>query len=315
MEFLLRIETWAALLSLVVLEIVLGVDNIVFISLVSSKLDKDQQERARVLGLSLAMFSRIALLCSMAWVMTLRQPLFSMLGLAVCGKDILFLGGGFFLVIKAIQEIHAEIDGDEEEIRVRRRPSLTGTVVQIILLDVIFSLDSVVTAIGLTSDLTIMIAAVVLAVALTIKYSGMISRFIDERPSVKMLAFSFLLLIGFVLVAEGFGNEIPKGYIYSAIGFSLAVEMLNCRRRKPTRVKQDQSQCLENDLIAKHHPWRHVSTLAGGRFEPAPQTSIYCSEIRPPANITGNVCIQRLGAIDYEFFDPGRSKPIAPQSI
>lgn len=300
MDFLLRTETWAALFSLVALEIVLGIDNIVFISLICSKFPKDQQSRARTLGLSLAMLSRIGLLCSLAWVMSLGKPLFSLLNHGVTGKDLLFICGGIFLLVKAVQEIHAQIEGDETERRIRKTPSLLPALLQIMVLDVVFSLDSVVTAVGMTNELVIMILAVVLAVAVMIQFSEAISRFIDERPSVKMLAFSFLLLIGFVLIAEGFGHAIPKGYIYPAIGFSLAVELLNSRRlgkkRKAGTVRPDEIIVRQNHKRTERS-LVHVLTNGGA--------SCFDDTGAPLNIISSHVCIQRLGAIDYEFFQPG----------
>lgn len=220
-------ETWAALLSLALMEIILGIDNIIFISILASRLPENQQARARFLGLGFAMISRIILLCSLAWVMSLKQPLFTLASHAFSGRDLLLLGGGAFLVAKATKEIHGRIEGDDDKLSTKGYPSFVGTLVQIALLDMVFSLDSVITAVGMVDQIWVMIVAVIIAVLIMMAFSNPVSKFIHKFPTVKMLALSFLLLIGVVLVAEGFGQHINKAYIYAAMAFSLFVEFLN----------------------------------------------------------------------------------------
>ncbi len=227
-------QIWIALLTLTVLEIVLGVDNIIFISILAGKLPASQQDRARVVGLSLAMFMRIGLLFSLSWVIGLTEPLFQVIGNEISGRDLILLGGGLFLIAKSTFEIHERLEGDEEGVVTGgRATSFANVIVQILLLDIVFSLDSVITAVGMVDELAVMIAAVVIAVGVMLVSSGAISRFVNGHPTVKMLALSFLLLIGMSLVAEGWELHIPKGYIYFAMGFSVFVEMLNLRLRRP----------------------------------------------------------------------------------
>lgn len=233
MNWLTNPEIWIALLTLTVLEIVLGIDNIIFISIISGKLPEDQQARGRQTGLALAMLTRIGLLASLAFIVNLTAPFFTVLGLEVTGRDLILLGGGIFLIAKATHEIHEKLEGGEEQTGVKAVPSFWGTILQILLLDIVFSLDSVITAVGMAKDLWVMIAAVVIAVLIMLAAAGAISNFVNRHPTIKMLALSFLLLIGFTLVAEGLGVEIPKGYIYFAMGFSVLVEMLNLRMRPP----------------------------------------------------------------------------------
>lgn len=233
MTWLTDPEIWLALLTLTVLEIVLGIDNIIFISILSGKLPEAQQARARQTGLGLAMLTRIALLASLAWIVGLKAPLFSVFSFDITGRDLILLGGGVFLIAKATREIHDKLEGSEEHTDVKAAPSFASTIVQILLLDIVFSLDSVITAVGMARDLWVMIAAVVIAVLVMLAASGVISDFVNKHPTIKMLALSFLLLIGFTLVVEGLGQEIPKGYIYFAMGFSVLVEMLNLRMRTP----------------------------------------------------------------------------------
>jgi predicted tellurium resistance membrane protein TerC len=232
MAWLTNPESWIALLTLTVLEIVLGIDNVIFISILAGKLPVERQAKARRLGLFLAMFIRIGLLASLAWIVSLTQPLFTVLGQGVSGRDLILLGGGLFLLAKATHEIHERLEGEEGEASARAAASFAGVIVQILLLDIVFSLDSVITAVGMANQLAIMIAAVVVAVGVMMAASGAIGDFVARHPTVKMLALSFLLLIGMSLVAEGFGQPISKGYIYFAMGFSVFVEMLNLRMRK-----------------------------------------------------------------------------------
>jgi predicted tellurium resistance membrane protein TerC len=228
-------EGWIALLTLTALEIVLGIDNIVFISILAGKLRAEDRERARKTGLSLAMFIRIALLFSITWVMGLTRPLFTTLGQEISGRDLILILGGLFLIGKSTHEIHDKLEGEEGHGSAKVAASFTAVIVQILLLDIVFSLDSVITAVGMADDVTIMIAAVVIAVAVMMLSSGTISRFVERHPTVKMLALSFLLLIGVSLMAEGFDQHIEKGYIYFAMGFSVFVEMINLRVRAKTQ--------------------------------------------------------------------------------
>lgn len=224
---------WIAFATLTALEIVLGIDNIVFISILAGKLPAGLEDRARIVGLSLAMVSRILLLLAITWLIRLTGPLFAVLGNEFSGKDLIMMVGGLFLVAKSTYEMHETFEGDEERrTRVRGQPSFKGVIVQIVLLDIVFSLDSVITAVGMVEEVGVMIAAVVVAVGIMLLASGPISRFIRHHPTVKMLALSFLLLIGVTLIADSLGQHVPKGYIYFAMAFSLGVEMLNLRLLK-----------------------------------------------------------------------------------
>ena len=225
-------EGWIALATLTVLEIVLGIDNIVFISILAGKLPARQRARARRVGLSLAMLIRIALLLSITWVMGLTAPLFTALGVEISGRDLILLIGGLFLIAKSTHEIHDKLEGAEGEASAKVAASFAAIIVQILLLDIVFSLDSVITAVGMADDVSIMILAVVAAVAVMLLSAGAISEFVERHPTVKMLALSFLLLIGVSLIGEGLDQHIPKGYIYFAMGFSVFVEMINLRVRK-----------------------------------------------------------------------------------
>jgi predicted tellurium resistance membrane protein TerC len=231
MEWLTNPESWIALLTLTVLEIVLGIDNIIFISILSGKLPAEQQQRARTVGLSLATITRVLLLLSLTWVMSLTEPLFSIFSHDVSGRDLILILGGLFLIFKSTKEIHEKLEGEEGHASVKVKPKFSGIIFQILLLDIVFSLDSVITAVGMAQHIEIMIAAVVIAVGVMIVASGAISRFVEAHPTVKMLALSFLLLIGVNLIAEGFHQHIPKGYVYFAMAFSVFVEMLNLRMR------------------------------------------------------------------------------------
>ena len=212
----------------------LGVDNIIFITILVGRLPPEQRPRARFIGLSLAMLTRLGLLASLAWIVTLTRPLFKVFGQGVSGRDLILLVGGLFLIAKATHEIHERLEGEEGEASARAAASFAGVIVQILLLDIVFSLDSVITAVGMANHLPIMIAAVVIAVGVMMVSSGAIGAFVERHPTIKMLALSFLLLIGMSLIGEGFGQHIPKGYIYFAMGFSVFVEMLNLRMRKKT---------------------------------------------------------------------------------
>jgi predicted tellurium resistance membrane protein TerC len=234
MEWLTDPNAWIALLTLTVLEIVLGIDNIIFISILTGRLPPDRQPKARRLGLMLAMVMRIALLLSIAWVTRLTNPLFEVLSRPVSGRDLILLGGGLFLLFKATHEIHDKLEGEEGKGDATAPASFGGVIAQVIVLDLVFSLDSVITAVGMAEQLWVMVTAVVLAVVVMLVSSGPISDFVHRHPTVKMLALSFLILIGMSLFAEGLGHHIPKGYIYFAMGFSIFVEALNLRLRKKT---------------------------------------------------------------------------------
>ena len=234
MEWMTQPQGWISLLTLTTLEIVLGIDNIIFIALLAGKLPQSEQARARTLGLGLAMIIRILLLLSITWIMRLTTPLFT-IGQEISGRDLILIIGGLFLIAKSTFEIHDKLEGTEEHLNVRGRVSFWGVIAQILILDIIFSLDSVITAVGMASHLSIMIAAVIIAVVFMMISSGPIAAFVNRHPTVKMLALSFLILIGVSLVAEGLDQHIPKGYIYFAMAFSVFVEMLNLRLRKSDR--------------------------------------------------------------------------------
>src|SRR3982751_5481452 len=231
----LSAETLIALATLTFLEIVLGVDNIIFISILSGKLPPAQQPRARRLGLIGAMLTRVLLLFSLAWIVKLTAPLVTLVGRPISGRDLILIGGGLFLLAKSTFEMHERLEGEQEHAAGGRAASFVSVIVQIMLLDIVFSLDSVITAVGMVDDLAVMIAAVVIAVGIMLVASGPISAFVEQHPTVKMLALSFLLLIGVSLLAEGFDQHIPKGYIYFAMAFSVLVEMLNLKMKKNTK--------------------------------------------------------------------------------
>ena len=243
-ELLTDPQAWTALLTLTVLEIVLGVDNIVFISILTDRLPASQRDRARIVGLGAAMIMRILLLFAISWIIGLTEPWFEILDHEFSGRDLILLAGGFFLLYKATTEIHAKLEGEEHHEEGQGTASFASVIAQIMALDIVFSLDSVITAVGMADDIEVMIAAVVIAVGVMLWASGPLARFVQEHPTVKILALSFLILIGFSLVAEGFHQHIPKGYIYTAMAFSVAVEMVNLRvraqedKRQPVPLKQ-----------------------------------------------------------------------------
>jgi predicted tellurium resistance membrane protein TerC len=228
-------QAWIALLTLTSLEIVLGIDNIIFISILSGKLPQEQQARARVLGLGAALVTRLLLLLSLAWIMKLTAPLFAAVGQEISGRDLILIVGGLFLLGKATHEIHGRLEGEEGHESGRKAATFASVIVQIMLLDVVFSLDSVITAVGMVDEIAVMVAAIVIAVAIMMIAAGPISTFVDRHPTIKMLALSFLLLVGTALVAEGFEQHLPRGYIYFAMGFSVFVEMLNLRAAKKSQ--------------------------------------------------------------------------------
>ncbi|MDD2320443.1 MAG: TerC family protein [Geobacteraceae bacterium] len=238
-----------ALVTLTALEIVLGIDNIIFISILAGKLPHHQQNKARVIGLGLAMFTRIGLLFSLAWMMKLTAPLFTVLDNQISGRDLILIVGGLFLLGKSTLEIHDKLEGEEGHSSARAAASFAGILIQIMFLDIIFSLDSIITAIGMARQLAIMVAAVVIAVGFMMLFSGAVSAFIDRNPTIKILALSFLILIGVALIGDGLGMHIPKGYIYFSMAFSVGVEMLNLRIRgrgtHPVKLHQPYTEVNE----------------------------------------------------------------------
>jgi predicted tellurium resistance membrane protein TerC len=231
-ELLSSPEAWIAFATLTALELVLGIDNIIFISILVDKLPKAQQELARKLGLFMAMFMRIGLLLVLAWIVGLVAPLFTVLGQEISGRDLILILGGLFLIWKSTSEIHQSLEGEEEHGSSAVKATFTAVILQIMVVDLVFSLDSIITAVGMVDDVRIMIAAVVGSVALMMVFAGPIGRFVSDHPTIKMLALAFLVVVGVVLVAEGFDNHVPKGYVYFAMAFSLGVEMINIRMRK-----------------------------------------------------------------------------------
>ncbi|MBT3391904.1 MAG: TerC family protein [Chloroflexi bacterium] len=248
MEWISDPQAWVALLTLTALEIVLGIDNIIFISILAGKLPQKEQARGRQLGLIMAMLTRILLLFSLAWLTKLTAPIFAVFGHSVSGRDLILLIGGLFLLAKSTIEIHEKLEGHEGESSAKVRASFTAVLIQIMLLDIVFSLDSVITAVGMADDLAVMVTAVVIAVGIMLFASGPISGYVNDRPTLKILALSFLLLIGVSLMAEGLHFHIPKGYTYFAMGFSFLVEMLNQKLRTPQKdpVKLRQAYIKED---------------------------------------------------------------------
>ena len=236
MDWLTDPQIWASLLMLTALEIVLGIDNLVFIAIMAGRLPPERQPLARQVGLGLALITRLALLASIVWIIGLTRPIFEAFGHTVSWRDIILIAGGFFLLYKGTREIHHRLEGDEPDLAQRRpKVSFAGIVAQIVLLDIVFSLDSVITAVGIASELWVMAAAIIVAVVIMLAASGPLAAFVEQHPTVKMLALSFLLLIGMTLIADGAGFHVPKGYVYAAIGFSIGVEFLNqlaSRRRR-----------------------------------------------------------------------------------
>ena len=234
MDWLVDPQVWIGLVTLTVLEIVLGIDNVIFISILAGKLPEAQRARARQVGLGAAMVMRILLLLSLSWMMKLTQPLFRLVHHDVSGRDLILIAGGLFLLFKATHEIHEKLEGTEGEHSTRVRATFAGVITQIMLLDIVFSLDSVITAVGMANRIGVMVAAVMIAVGVMLLFSGPVSNFVERHPTVKMLALSFLLLIGVNLIADGTGVHVPKGYTYFAMGFSVFVELLNIRLKTKT---------------------------------------------------------------------------------
>lgn len=232
MEWITDPQIWIALATLTTLEVVLGIDNVVFISILASRLPVEQQRPARRIGLLLALVSRVVLLLALSWVIGLTAPLFAVLQQEISGRDLILIVGGLFLLAKSTHEIHQKLEGEAGHASARVRPSFGSVLIQIMLLDVVFSLDSVITAVGMVDEIGVMVAAVIIAVGFMVVFAEAISGFVERHPTVKMLALSFLLLIGVLLVAEGFDQHIPKGYVYFAMAFAVGVEMLNLRVRQ-----------------------------------------------------------------------------------
>lgn len=235
MEIFLHSETWIALLTLTFLEVVLGIDNIIFISIVAGKLPVEQQARTRNIGLLFALVFRIGLLLGISYIIRFTQPLFTVMDFSMSGRDLILAAGGLFLLFKSTMEIHHKMQGTPEEVKQGSAKSAASVIAQIILLDIIFSFDSILTAVGLVDEVLVMIIAVVIALGIMMAFAGSISRFINNNPTLQILALSFLILIGFMLMVEGFHVEVPKGYIYFAVFFSLSVEMINLRVRKKSK--------------------------------------------------------------------------------
>ena len=248
MEWITNPEIWSALAALLLLEVVLGIDNVIFISILASKLPEHQQDRARKTGLLAAGAMRVLLLLAVGWVVSLKAELFELFGLGFSGKDLILLAGGVFLIYKATMEIHDKLEGEEHEVSAKGAPTFASVIGQVLLLDAVFSIDSVITAVGMTDYLGVMIVSVLSAVVIMLVASKSIYSFVNQHPTVKMLALSFLLLIGVTLVAEGLGQKIPKGYIYAAMAFSVLVEMLNIRVAA-TRKKKVEPVHLHQSLV------------------------------------------------------------------
>lgn len=243
--------TWIAFLTLVALELVLGVDNVIFISILAGKLPAEQQQRARSTGIMLAVVTRILLLLSLSWIIGLTEPLFTLLGFEISGRDIVLIAGGLFLLWKSVHEIHQKLEGEEGQASAKVRAAFWSVIFQIMLLDIVFSLDSVITAVGMVDHIAIMVAAVVIAASVMVFTATPLAHFVEKHPTIKMLALSFLLLIGFTLIVEGLHQHIPKGYIYFAMGFSVFVEMLNLRLRAKAP-----------EPVSLHEPYK--AAVAGG---------------------------------------------------
>jgi predicted tellurium resistance membrane protein TerC len=232
LELLTDPQAWIAFATLTALELVLGIDNVIFISILVDKLPKHQRELARRIGLFMAMFMRIGLLLVLAWIVGLVAPLFTVLGQAISGRDLILILGGLFLIWKSTGEIHQSLEGEEGETSSAVKATFAAVILQIMVVDLVFSLDSIITAVGMVDNIAVMIAAVIVSVALMMLFAGAIGRFVSDHPTIKMLALSFLVVVGVVLIAEGFDHHVPKGYVYFAMAFSVAVEMLNIRMRK-----------------------------------------------------------------------------------
>jgi predicted tellurium resistance membrane protein TerC len=237
LELLTDPQAWIALLTLTALELVLGIDNIIFIAILVDKLPVEQQRKARLIGLFLAMFMRVGLLLMLSWIVGMTEPLFKLavLNREISGRDLVLIGGGLFLIWKSTAEIHQSLEGAEGESASAVKAAFAAVILQVIVIDIVFSLDSIITAIGMVDEIAVMIAAVMISVALMMAFAGAIARFVNEHPTIKMLALAFLVVVGVVLIVEGFGQHVPKGYIYFAMAFSVGVEMLNITMRKRSK--------------------------------------------------------------------------------
>jgi predicted tellurium resistance membrane protein TerC len=259
MDWITQPETWIAFLTLVALELILGVDNVIFISILAGKLPQEQQGRARQTGIMMAVVTRILLLISLRWIIGLEETLFTVFSLDVSGRDLILFAGGLFLIAKSTHEIHQKLEGVEGESSAKIQGAFWSVIIQIMLLDIVFSLDSVITAVGMVDELAIMIAAVIIAAVVMVFTSGPLAGFVERHPTVKMLALSFLLLIGFTLIVEGFHQHISKGYIYFAMGFSVFVEMLNLRlRQAAVRPVNLRDPYKEARVVAEGVPATHI---------------------------------------------------------
>ena len=252
LELLSDPQAWVALLTLTALELVLGIDNIVFISILVDKLPAEQQKKARLIGLFLAMFMRVGLLMILSWIIGLTQPLFSLtfVNQEISGRDLILIGGGIFLIWKSTGEIHQSLEGEEGHSSNAVKAAFIAVILQIIVVDMVFSLDSIITAVGMVDELAVMIAAVVVSVALMMAFAGAIGRFVNEHPTIKMLALAFLVVVGIVLIADGFEVHVPKGYIYFAMAFSIGVEMLNItmrRRAKRAAARREEATAYREE--------------------------------------------------------------------
>jgi predicted tellurium resistance membrane protein TerC len=236
-ELLADPHAWIAFVTLTLLELVLGIDNIIFISILVDKLPQEKREFTRKLGLFVAMFMRIGLLMVLAWLVGMTKPLFTIMSQGFSGRDLILIGGGLFLIWKSTMEIHQSLEGEEGHSSSGVQATMTAVVLQIMVIDLVFSLDSIITAIGMVDELAVMIAAVIASVSLMMVFAGPIGRFVSNHPSIKILALAFLVAIGVILLVEGFGQHVPKGYVYSAMAFSLVVELINIRRRKKIKSK------------------------------------------------------------------------------
>jgi predicted tellurium resistance membrane protein TerC len=236
MELLTDPQAWIAFFTLTALELVLGIDNIVFISILVDKLPKEKQELARRIGLFMAMFMRIGLLLVLSWIIGLTAPLFTVLGQEISGRDLILIAGGLFLIWKSTGEIHQSLEGEEGHSSSAVKATFAAVIVQIMIVDMVFSLDSIITAVGMVDSLAVMIAAVIASVGMMMVFAGAIGRFVSKHPTIKMLALSFLVLVGVVLIAEGFEYHVPKGFVYFAMAFSVTVEMLNIRLRRKSQA-------------------------------------------------------------------------------
>jgi len=269
MDWITQPETWIAFLTLVALELILGVDNVIFISILAGKLPQEQQGRARQTGIMMAVVTRILLLISLRWIIGLEETLFTVFRLDVSGRDLILFAGGLFLIAKSTHEIHQKLEGAEGETSAKIQGAFWNVIFQIMLLDIVFSLDSVITAVGMVDELAIMIAAVVIAAIVMVFTAGPLSNFVERHPTIKMLALSFLLLIGFTLIVEGFHQHISKGYIYFAMGFSVFVEMLNLRLRQGSvRPVNLRDQYKEARVVAEGVPATHIPAKTPSKKKP-----------------------------------------------